>query len=50
MTGEVPQELANLKSLETIQLGSNDFTGCLPALWEDQLFVQYSDLGGLDFC
>ena len=50
LTGEIPAELANLTNLRRLFLaGSNQFTGCVPAIWQD---VPDSDLDEIDlpFC
>ena len=49
LTGEVPAELANLESLESLYLADNQLTGCIPAALRD---VPYTDFDELDlpFC
>ena len=56
MSGEIPPELGNLAKLETLNLGDNQLSGCVPQSLESddegrQLLEQpTSDLGGLPFC
>ena len=46
--GEIPAELGSLSNLNSLSLGDNDLSGCVPSSLEDQL--DHSDLGGLPFC
>ena len=45
----IPSELGNLTNLKDLWIEGNDFTGCLPATWQD---IDGSDLSrvGLPFC
>ncbi len=50
LTGEIPPELGNLSSLTSLDLGGNQFSGCVPTRLQGKLNMKYSDLGSLSFC
>ena len=49
MSGEIPEELGNLSSLERLYLSNNQLTGCVPTGLEDVPFNDFDQLG-LAFC
>ena len=51
LSGEIPPELGSLSNLTQLYLhGSRHLSGCVPSSWEDQLNLDFSQLGGLPFC
>ena len=50
MSGEIPAELGSLSNLTILTLSDNVLSGCVPSSLEDQLDLDYSDLGDLPFC
>ena len=50
LSGEIPAELGSLPILRNLYLDSNDLSGCVPSSLEDQLNLDFSELGGLPFC
>ena len=50
LSGEIPPELGSLPILRHLYLDSNDLSGCVPSSLEDQLNLDFSELGGRPFC
>ena len=52
LSGEIPPELGNLASLESLYLlEGNQLSGCVPAALRNQVFIEHlTDFGGLPFC
>ena len=50
LSGEIPPELGNLANLQGLVLGGNQLSGCVPSSLLGRLYMDKSDLGGLQFC
>ena len=50
LSGEIPPELGSLSNLTQLYLHGSHLSGCVPSSWEDQLNLDFSQLGGLPFC
>ena len=50
LSGEIPPELGNIAFLLALDLSGNQLSGCVPSSLPGQLYMDYSDLGGLPSC
>ena len=50
LSGEIPPELGNLANLIELVLSKNQLSGCVPSSLLGRLYMDKSDLGGLQFC
>ena len=50
LSGEIPPELGSLSDLIVLYLNNNALSGCVPSSLEDQLDLDYSELGDLPHC
>ena len=50
LSGEIPPELGSLANLAFLYIKENQLSGCVPSSFSRRLNMEYSELGGLQFC